>query len=340
MSTSRVCERLWGPSGPELRACSRQGRLCSPELPDVFSEGCSPGVLRKKAPFGSTSGAPPCPSRAGRDGASTVRLALSRGHRSPPGQEGPVRSGAFPRVGQSPGGDEERPLSGPSLVCTAQAWGSGTGGRRGPAEAVDGPQHLEWPGEHQRGSGAREAKVLLVLALPLPLLLPPCPPGCAQALPSLRCVVPRARRQACHQLREEPLCLIRLVLRLHVRHRLHCACFPGRGQGWCSSKPLGSQPAPSPRFPSGHIPLSFCLESGCRVAPQPQGHCRIRPERGGCRRSARVRTHIPVAARGPCFSRLPGRVRERTAGRRVCPEGPRAPPTGYLGEAPGIRPVA
>lgn len=31
----------------------------------------------------------------------------------------------------------------------------------------------------------------------------------------------QARRQARHQLCEEPLCLIRLVLRLHVRHRLH-----------------------------------------------------------------------------------------------------------------------
>lgn len=75
---------------------------------------------------------------------------------------------------------------------------------------------------------------------------------------TVRRSVPRARRQAGHQLREEPFRLIRLALRLHVRHRLHCECSSRAGRGGGGALPGSSR---GPRC-AGQLSLSL---STCEV---------------------------------------------------------------------------
>lgn len=177
--------------GPELRARSQQGRLWSPELRDVFSEGCSLRVLRKKAPFGSPSGAPPCPSRAGQDGASAVHLALSRGTVSLQAWNALREVVLSPVFARAWAVTRNTPSAGPFSCAWLRRGRQGTGGRRGPAEAVDGPQHLErcsW-GEHRQRVRHTRSQSFARFGSSRPavaLLLPRCPPGCAQVC-SVQC---------------------------------------------------------------------------------------------------------------------------------------------------------
>lgn len=106
--------------------------------------------------------------------------------------------------------------------------------------------------------------------------------------------VPRARCQARHQLREEPVCLIRLVLRLHVRHRIHRERARrggpgGRGLGSLllgATRCRGARPAcEPPALGWGASPRVHRVLRGQRAWP-PRLNCpvavRLPPRWGGC----------------------------------------------------------
>ena len=87
----------------------------------------------------------------------------------------------------------------------------------------------------------------------MPLALLAAPRGVPECRPHRGRSVPRAWCQTRHQLREEPLCLIGLVLRLHVRHCLHRES-PGVRDGLPA--PPRSASAVSQLSPGTHCPLA------------------------------------------------------------------------------------
>lgn len=245
------------------------------------------------------------------------------GRSFPPGLEPPLKSGGSPDACQRRG---DATLSCPFLP-PGTGRGDGSGQLMCPLGTVDGMQHRSSrgaPAEAPESSGA-----------PSPHSCPPALPGVPERWPHPVCSVPRARRQARHQLREEPLCLIRLVLRLHVCHRLHRECPWRGGHVLLTSR----QPAGTPEASLGtHVRGSLC-KVGAVLLPSHGVAARIRRGRQGCPGPARVCTDVPQRSQAQasigtsiCLS---GRVREEDGGVACLPRGPQAPPTGYLGEAPG-----